>query len=89
MMTNNDVFKKVLHLTGLGVNLPLAIYIFELGGIQATKSKIKGWRTSLDNHRASNMPDHILNAFFDGLFLYRDAKLDEGIPVFQFLKQEA
>lgn len=81
-MNNNDIFRKILHLTGLGVNLELAIHIFALGGINATKSKIKGWRTSLDNPRASPMPDSILDAFFNGFFEYRDDMIDEGINIF-------
>ena len=81
-MNNNDVFRKILHLTGLGVNPELIIHIFELGGVTATKSKIKGWRTSLSNSRASPMPDNILDAFFNGFFEYRDDMREEGVNIF-------
>jgi len=85
-MTNNNIFNKILHLTQLSFDIKLTIHIFSLGGADAaTPSKVKGWRTSLENKRSSPMPDHILKAFFDGLFAYRDIKLEEGIVVFQFL----
>lgn len=83
-MTNNDVFRKILHLTGVGRNKDLQIEIFKLGGVIATQSKIKGWRTSLDNPRASRMNDAVLEAFFDGLFKYRDQQMDKGINIFNF-----
>ncbi|MCE2571751.1 DUF1456 family protein [Motilimonas eburnea] len=83
-MTNNDVFRSVLHLTGVSRNKALLIEIFALGGITATDSKIKGWRTALDHHRASHMPDFVLEGFFQGLFKYRDAQLEKGITVFNF-----
>lgn len=84
-MTNNDVFRTILHLTGVGRNGELAEEIFRLGGIYVTQSKIKGWRTSLDNSRASHMPDSVLEAFFQGLFSYRDKQRDLGVNVFNFL----
>jgi len=83
-MTNNDVFKQILHLTGLGRNKALLIEIFALGGITATDSKIKGWRTDLSNPRSSRMTDHILNSFFNGLFEYRDQQIKKGVNVFNF-----
>ncbi|HAS5670865.1 DUF1456 family protein [Vibrio cholerae] len=83
-MTNNDVFRNILHLTGVGRNKELLEEIFRLGGVNATQSKIKGWRTSLDNPRASHMPDQILNAFFQGMFEYRDSQASIGHQVFNF-----
>jgi uncharacterized protein YehS (DUF1456 family) len=83
-MTNNDVFKTVLHLTGAGRDKALLIEIFALGGINATQSKIKGWRTPLDNPRASHMPDTALEGFFKGLFEYREQQLKKGVIVFNF-----
>lgn len=61
----------MLHLTGVGRDRDLTIEIFKLGGIVATNSKIKGWRTDLDNDRAAEMPDEILNGFIKGMFEYR------------------
>lgn len=84
MMSNNDVFRIFLHLTGMGKERELTEQVFLFGGIQATRSKIKGWRTSLDNPRASHMPDEVLQCFFDGVFIYRDMKLAEGISLFNF-----
>lgn len=83
-MTNNEVFKTILHLTGLSRDPQTLIYIFKLGGITATNSKIKGWRTSLDNPRASRMPDDVLKRFFDGLFKYRDIQAKKSINIFNF-----
>lgn len=83
-MHNNDVFRTVLHLTGIGRNRSLLVEVFELGGIAATSSKVKGWRTSPDNPRASHMPDDVLEAFFIGLFEYRDRQQAKGVSVFNF-----
>ena len=84
IMTNNDIFRRVLHLTGVGRNKQLLVEIFRLGGVHATNSKIKGWRTSLDNPRSSHMPDAVLDCFFSGMFEYRDKQTKEGINIFNF-----
>ena len=84
-MTNNDFFLNLLHLTGVSRDKDLLIELFKLGGIEATQSKIKGWRTRMDNPRASLMPDYILAGFIQGLFQYRDQKLTQHIKVFNFL----
>lgn len=62
----------------------LLIEIFRLGGVVATDSKVKGWRTALDSPRASYMPDAVLESFFKGLFEYRDQQMNKGINVFNF-----
>ncbi len=84
-MNNNKTFKTILHLTGLTRDRELLIHIFKLGGITATNSKIKGWRTDIDNNRAAHMPDNVLSGFFSGLFAYRDLMSKKGINVFTFL----
>ena len=84
-MRNNDVFRTLLHLTGVGCDKQLLIEIFRLGGITVTNSKIKGWRTSLDNERASHMPDVVLEGFFKGLFEYRAKQSKKGINIFNFI----
>jgi len=76
----------LLHLTGVGRDRDLTIEIFKLGGIVATNSKIKGWRTDLDNDRAAEMPDEILNGFIKGMFEYRDQQRQRGINVFNFVR---
>lgn len=38
----------------------------------------------IDNNRYSEMPDAILEAFFDGLFIYRDEQGNKGNMVFNF-----
>lgn len=83
-MTNNEIFKSLLHLTGIGRDRELLIEIFRLGGITATNSKIKGWRTDIDHNRASHMPDDVLRGFIKGLFEYRDQQRKHGINVFNF-----
>jgi len=83
-MTNNDYFRSLLHLTGVGRDKDLLIEIFRLGGVDATNSKIKGWRTALDNPRASKMPDHIPEGFIQGMFKFRDMELDKGNIIFNF-----
>jgi len=84
-MTNNETFQTILHLTGLAKDRYLLIEIFRLGGIKTTKSKIKGWRTSINNNRAYEMSDNTLKAFFQGLFVYRDIQIDKGHSVFNFI----
>ena len=88
-MNNNKMFKTFLHLTGLTRDRELLIHIFKLGGISATNSKIKGWRTDLDNPRASRMPDKVLEGFFNGLFKYRDLMIEKGINVFTFVSTQS
>lgn len=87
-MTNNETFKTLLHLTGLANEKALILEIFKMGGITASNSKIKGWRTNPDNPRSSHMPDDVLRGFFKGLFEYRDLKAAEGIFVFNFTEND-
>lgn len=88
-MNNNKTFKTFLHLTGLARDRDLLIHIFKLGGITATNSKIKGWRTDIDNPRASHMPDEVLDGFFKGLFEYRDLMIEKDINVFTFVSPQS
>ena len=85
-MTNNDLFSKMLHLTRLGKDRELLIEIFKLGGnFGVTRSKIDGWRRSIDHKRATVMTDLTIKQFFDGLFTYRDMmKKEHNIEVFNF-----
>jgi len=83
-MTNNELFKNLLHLTGCGKDKDNLIYIFRLGGIVASNSKIKGWRTDIESNRASHMPNEVFQGFIDGLFTYRDMQLQQGTNVFNF-----
>jgi len=85
-MDNNLVFNKILHLTGVGRNQGQLINIFELGGVCATPSKIKGWRALEGNKRYSPMPDKVLLAFFDGFFEYRDTLGEDGLVLFSLIK---
>lgn len=80
-MTNNYMFNRLLHLTGCGRHTDIAIEVFNLGDITATKSLIKGWRTEGGN-RGTFMPDHVLDGFIAGLFKYRDIKNEKGINLF-------
>lgn len=70
-MTNNHVFKQLLFLSGLNKKKDLTLQIFKLGGVNASQSKIKAWRTELDNPRASHMSDGVLEGFITGLFEYK------------------
>ncbi len=85
-MTNNEIFKTFLHLTGLTHNKALIEEIFKLGGITVSRSKIKGWRTDIENPRASHMSDDVLRGFFKGLFIYRDDQSILSINLFNFPK---
>ncbi len=83
-MTNNEVFKNILHIMGLTRDISLVIHIFMLGGLlNVTISKVRGWRDST-TERSVHMTDNVLRKFFQGLFKYRDAKKAEGILVFNF-----
>ena len=84
-MTNNEVFKKMLHLTGCGRNKVLVLQLFALGGQpNVTNSLVRGWRADQGSSRGSDMPDWALRAFFDGLFFYRDSQSEQGVEVFCF-----
>jgi len=75
----------ILHLTGCDRDKDNLIYIFELGGIdKANKQKIKRWQDGLSNNEYFDMPDFILDGFFQGLFKYRSEKAEKGINVFNF-----
>jgi hypothetical protein len=80
-MTNNHIFNRLLHLTGCSRHPELTIEIFKLGGIRASKSLIKGWRTTKGS-RATHMPDQVLDGFISGLFEYRDKQQEKGIDLF-------
>ena len=66
---NNQIFKRTLAITGLNRDEDLALQAFKLGGYHnASKSKIKAWRTlDTSNHRYQAIPNDALTAFFDGL----------------------
>ncbi len=85
-MTNNEIFKKLLLLTGLCKDKALIEELFLLGEMRVSQSKIKAWRTDLSNLRASPMPDVVLEAFFQGLFQYRDIQERRGNQVFTFIE---
>lgn len=85
-MTNNDVFRKLVQVTGLSRDKDLMMQIFEMGGVQASQGKLRGWRTPIDDPKHSRMPDEVLEGFFNGLFEYRDMKAEQGVLVFNFPK---
>ena len=66
---DNQIFKRTLAITGLNRDEDLALQAFKLGGYHnASKSKIKAWRTlDTSNHRYQAIPNDALTAFFDGL----------------------
>lgn len=81
-MTNNDHFKFLLQLTGLTKDFEATAKLFRRQGWDVTKSKVKGWRTSLDNDRAGMMPDAALAAFQKALFDLRDEADAVNISLF-------
>lgn len=81
-MTNNDYFLFLLHLTGLTKDFEATAKLFQRKGWDVTKSKIKVWRTRMDNDRASRMPDAALQAFMSALFELRDEAGEMNIVLF-------
>ena len=81
-MTNNYHFKFLLQLTGLSTDFESTAKLFRRHGWEVTKSKVKGWRTSLNNDRASPMPDAALAAFQQALFDLRDEATEVNIALF-------
>lgn len=84
-MTNNEVFKKLLHLTGLNLNKELTQEIFRHGGVlDITSSKVRRFRSDANSKSFTPMSDEALSHFFSGLFAYRDEKALEGESIFNF-----
>lgn len=83
-MTNNEVFKRILNLTGCGIDKQNLIEIFRSGGVVATSSRIKRWRTQIDGKNNFHMSDEALDGFLNGLFKYRDEQEKKGVRVFNF-----
>lgn len=77
MLTDNQIFKRTLAITGLNRDEDLALQAFKLGGYHtASKSKIKAWRTlDTSNHRYQAMPSDALTAFFDGLLILAEQNI--------------
>lgn len=84
VMTNNEIFKRLLHLTGLSKKKQLTIDIFSLANHTITLSKIKSWRLPPENKDHRHMPDESMDAFMNALFLYRNDMGYYGIYVFNF-----
>lgn len=77
------MFKLILQLTCISKNKTLTERIFHLGGIDnVSQSKIKAWRTDINNPRSSHMPDAVLRGFIKGFMTYRDEQEDNDIQVF-------
>lgn len=86
-MDNNVLFNQLLHLTGCGKDKENLLHIFALGGMQISKSKIRSWRMTPETDKygkATRMTDQALQCFMNGLFEYRNQKIDKGINVFNF-----
>ena len=83
-MTNNDFFKKILHLTGLINEKETVVSIFnEKGTYKVTKSLVKSFIISdKNNYRRNEMTDEALNQFINNLFCYRDELFEKGVNTF-------
>jgi len=84
LIETNQVFKSILHLTGLSQNKSLVQKIFKMGGQDVSVSQIDGWRRSPAQDARHRMKRQCLNNFLNGLFEYRDTKSSECIEVFNF-----
>jgi hypothetical protein len=80
----NDCFRTVLHLTGLTKHADLVLALFTLGGLPISASRLRSLRSVPSNSSFKAMQPQELDAFFQGLFLYRDAQAQQGHQVFQF-----
>lgn len=85
-MTNNEIFKNLLFLTGLNRDQDRIIEIYSLAGNDdVSRSKIKGWRTSDEDSRDFvRMSDSAIADFVQGLYKYKEMKKAQGITVFNF-----
>jgi len=81
-MTNNEIFKELLHLFSIERDDELIIEIFQLGGISVTRSKIRSWRITSNTSRYSYMRSQNLMHFLAGLRKYRDNQLTNNVKIF-------
>lgn len=70
-MQNNLVFAKMLGVLGINGNDEKVAELLKKNGINATKSKIKAWRSPPDSSCFRGMPDIALIAFFEALKDYK------------------
>jgi uncharacterized protein YehS (DUF1456 family) len=69
MLTNNDIYKKIKVALSLQDQDTLAI--FYLVGIEKTRSFCKAINSSIDNRHFRPLSDADLDAFLDGLIIYK------------------
>lgn len=69
-MQNNLVFAKMLGVFGINRNDEQVAELLKSQGIQATKTKVRAWRSSPSNVAFREMPDFVLEAFFEALKMY-------------------
>lgn len=84
-MDNNYIFNKLLRLTSIDRDKKLLVDLFKLGGYEASKEQCNRWKIKGDyNRRRVDMPNEALEAFIQGIFVYRDLKRKQNIEVFNF-----
>lgn len=69
-MDNNLVFAKMLGVFGINKNNQKIVELLQSQGVNATLSKVKGWRSSPDKAQFRAMPDFALEAFFNAIKAY-------------------
>lgn len=69
-MDNNLVFAKMLGVFGINKNNQKIAELLQSQGVNATVSKVKGWRSSPDKAQFRAMPDFALEAFFKVIQAY-------------------
>lgn len=69
-MDNNLVFAKMLGIFGINKNNEKIAELLQSQGVNATTSKVKGWRSSPDKSQFRAMPDFALEAFFKAIQAY-------------------
>lgn len=81
-LTKNEIFAKLLHLTGLKTDLPTLQKMMQKHGYDITKKQIDHWTQTNPEKGARTIPDHVFRAFIQSLFDLRQAADEKDFALF-------
>lgn len=74
-MNNNDVLRRIRY--GLNLNDNKLLNIWDLGGMKQTRDNIPVLLSKEDDPNYVESSDAVLNAFLDGLIIYKRGVKDD------------